>query len=454
MSSIRSPAVAGTFYPGSAHALSQQVEQLLAAAEHPDDLPSPKALIVPHAGYIYSGAVAANAYARLARARERLRRVVLLGPAHRVALRGLALPGCEAFATPLGTVPIDQAGVNALSGLPQVNVSHLAHVAEHSLEVHLPFLQRTLENFSVLPLVVGDATAEEVAQVLDTLWGGEETLIVVSSDLSHYLPYQTAREVDEATARAILNLNADIHQRQACGAIAVNALMLAATRRHLSPELIDLRNSGDTAGERTRVVGYGSFAFHATQVLPEDAGEVLIEIARGGIARGLELAPPTANDTAHWLRIRAATFVTLKRAGDLRGCMGSLEAKRPLIEDVEANALAAAFHDPRFTPLTRGEFESTHIEVSLLSSSAAIAFSDESDLLRQLKPHIDGLILQCGERRATFLPQVWEQLPSPQQFLLQLKRKAGLASDYWSADIRVSRYTVAKWSEVNRPELQ
>jgi AmmeMemoRadiSam system protein B len=262
-SSVRAPAVAGMFYPGANRELARNLAEMLGAASH--DAPEravPKAIIAPHAGYIYSGPVAASVYALLAPARRRISRVVLLGPTHRVAVRGLALPGCEAFATPLGTVRVDEAAVEAIRKLPQVVVSAQAHALEHSLEVHLPFLQVVLEQFTLVPLAVGQASAQEVAEVLELLWGGPETLVVVSSDLSHYLGYHDAQALDRATAKSILALAIDLSHEQACGATPVTGLAQVARRRALKPELIDLRNSGDTAGDRNRVVGYGSFAFY------------------------------------------------------------------------------------------------------------------------------------------------------------------------------------------------
>lgn len=262
-SSVRVPAVAGMFYPGANRELARNLAELLGAAAHEaPERAVPKAIIAPHAGYIYSGPVAASVYALLAPARSRISRVVLLGPTHRVAVRGLALPGCDAFATPLGTVQMDAASVEALARLPQVVVSAQAHALEHSLEVHVPFLQVVLEQFKLVPLAVGQASAREVAEVLDLLWGGPETLVVVSSDLSHYLGYQDAQAVDRATAQAILALATDLSHEQACGATPVTGLAHVARRRSLKPELIDLRNSGDTAGDKNRVVGYGSFAFY------------------------------------------------------------------------------------------------------------------------------------------------------------------------------------------------
>jgi len=220
-----------------------------------------KALIVPHAGYIYSGAIAATAYATLRPVAARIRRVILLGPTHRVAVRGLALPDADAFDTPLGRVMLDADAARVIGRLPQVCVSSQAHAQEHSLEVQLPFLQSVLTDFTLLPLAVGRATAEEVAEVLEFLWGGEETLIVISSDLSHYLPYPIAQRVDDETAQTILALEPPISHERACGGTPVNGLMLAAQKHALVPHLLDLRNSGDTAGTRDRVVGYASFAF-------------------------------------------------------------------------------------------------------------------------------------------------------------------------------------------------
>jgi MEMO1 family protein len=256
---IRPAAVAGMFYPGDPAELARDVRAMLADADvralHP------KALIAPHAGYIYSGPVAASAYALLAPIAGQIKRVVLLGPTHRVAVRGLALPGADAFDTPLGRVEIDLAAAQQIAHLPQMTMSPQAHALEHSLEVQLPFLQTLLPNFKLLPLAVGMATPEEVAEVLETLWGGPETLILISSDLSHYLPYNTAKEVDDATADAILHLKVPVTHEQACGGTPVNGLMLAAQRHGLAPHLLDLRNSGDTAGPRDQVVGYGAFAF-------------------------------------------------------------------------------------------------------------------------------------------------------------------------------------------------
>jgi AmmeMemoRadiSam system protein B len=263
MHMLRRPAVAGSFYPGQAQVLARDVRQLLHAArlDAKHNAGVPKALIAPHAGYIYSGAMAAQAYVQLAPARAVIHRVVLLGPVHRVPVRGLALSGASAFSTPLGEIRVDQQALAQLQDLPQVVVSPQAHALEHSLEVQLPFLQLTLNDFQVVPLAVGDTSPQEVAEVLDRLWGGPETLIVISSDLSHYQPYAQAQRMDRATVDTILHGLPTLNHEQACGATPINGLLLAADRHGLHPHLLGLCNSGDTAGDHTRVVGYAALAF-------------------------------------------------------------------------------------------------------------------------------------------------------------------------------------------------
>lgn len=261
MHSVRQPAVAGAFYSGNGQVLADDIKAFLDATTPVAEQASPKAIIVPHAGYIYSGQSAAKAYARLVPEHKSIKRVILLGPVHRVPVRGLALPGVDAFATPLGEIELDQAAIASIAHLNQIVVSPAAHAQEHSLEVQLPFLQTVLNDFKLVPLAVGDATPAEVAEVLDILWGGPETIIVVSSDLSHFLPYGIAQAVDKETVQNILNTKGTLTHQQACGGTPINGLVLAAKRHHLKPKLLDLCNSGDTAGDKNRVVGYASFMF-------------------------------------------------------------------------------------------------------------------------------------------------------------------------------------------------
>jgi AmmeMemoRadiSam system protein B len=262
---VRQPAVAGLFYPADRRELAESVRAHLdlgsALVRREAGMRSPKAIVAPHAGYDYSGPIAGSAFSAWSESTRDVRRVIVLGPAHRVALRGLALPGSSAMATPLGNVAIDGELAERVLELPQVVTHAGAHAQEHSLEVELPFLQLLFEDFTVLPLVVGDARPNDVAEVLGVVWGGEETRIVISSDLSHYLPYDEARVADRSTAEKILACDGPLGPYDACGAYCLNGLLVAARARGMRCDLLDLRNSGDTAGDRRRVVGYGAFAF-------------------------------------------------------------------------------------------------------------------------------------------------------------------------------------------------
>ena len=263
MTAVRAAAVAGTFYPGDRSTLRSAVrEHLEAVSPRHREGRLIKALIAPHAGYLYSGPIAGSAFRLLEAERDCIERVILLGPPHRFPVRGLALPGVDGFETPLGVVPVDDDLVGQIDDMPQVEVSRAAHAPEHSLEVELPFLQEALGEFSILPLLVGTEMPDEVAQVLDRVWGGPETRIVISSDLSHYLAYDLAQRIDRETTSKILALEASVSHRRACGADAVNGFLVAARRFGLEPELLDLRNSGDTAGDRSQVVGYAAVAFY------------------------------------------------------------------------------------------------------------------------------------------------------------------------------------------------
>jgi AmmeMemoRadiSam system protein B/AmmeMemoRadiSam system protein A len=446
---VRPAAVAGMFYPGDAPQLAAEVGELLDGVENfAPRMGFPKALIVPHAGYIYSGTVAARAYDELAAARGVVRRVVLLGPSHYVAGRGLAIPLADYFETPLGPIRLDNEALHSLADLKQVVASDPAHAQEHSLEVQLPFLQKMLGEFSLVPLSVGAATSEEVAQVLERLWGGPETLIVISTDLSHYHAYDEAKRIDGATLERIQGLATDLNHDEACGATVLNGFLGLCRERKLAPLLLSACNSGDTAGGKSRVVGYSAFAvFDAKAPAMAAAGRTLIEIAKGAIANGLALSSmPVKRNHLPWLLQPGATFVTLTKGGELRGCIGSLAATRPLGQDVASNARAAAFDDPRFPKLTREEWPRCAVEVSLLSAPKPIRFADEADLLQQIRAGEDGLILECDGRRATYLPQVWEGLPDKRQFLRELVKKAGLPADTRLMRCKVSRYRVTKFS--------
>ncbi|WP_262964363.1 AmmeMemoRadiSam system protein B [Methylobacter psychrophilus] len=254
----RQPAVAGTFYPSNPIQLHQMLDSYLNEAE--TSAKTPKAIIAPHAGYIYSGPVAATAYARLKKAHDLITRVVIIGPSHRVAFKGLAVSKAQAFITPLGSITVDQKAIEMIAKLPFVDYLEEAHTHEHSLEVHLPFLQEMLDDFTIVPIVAGDASPEQVSQVIETLWGGNETLIVISSDLSHYHDYEFAKQLDKATSQIIEHLQYErLADGSACGKVPVSGLLKLAREKSLTIKTVDLRNSGDTAGDKNRVVGYGAY---------------------------------------------------------------------------------------------------------------------------------------------------------------------------------------------------
>ena len=455
MTAIRPTAVAGTFYPAEPDVLERQLEKFLSEAANTASPAVPKAIIGPHAGYAYSGAVAARAYARLAAARGRISRVVLIGPSHYVAFRGLAVDIADAWATPAGTVPLDTDTIARLRQLPMVGELDAAYQREHALEVHVPFLRHVLGEFRLVPIVAGNAPPEAVAAVFDALWGGPETLIVVSTDLSHYLDYAACQRTDQRTAEAIERFDIDtLGPSDACGAVPTRGLLLAARRRGMAIERLDLRNSGDTAGPRDRVVGYGAWALFepAPAGEPVDAerdeveavGGTLLDLARRSIAAGFDTGRPLPivadARMPPLLAAPGAAFVTLRRHGALRGCIGSAVASRPLIVDVVQHAFNAAFRDWRFPRLDLPELEGMALSVSVLTPPVPMRFTGEADLLAQLRPGVDGLIIEDAGRRALFLPSVWEELADARQFLRLLKLKAGLRADHFPPGLAASRF--------------
>lgn len=466
---IRPPATAGTFMQADPAALTREIDNYLhpaRAAAQPGDCP--KALIAPHAGHIYSGRTAGRAYALLApfgaAAGGPIRRVVLLGPAHRVYVKGVALPGADAFATPLGTVPVDALGAMAVADLPFVVTRADVHAQEHSLEVHLPFLQRVLGNFELLPLVVGDVAPAQVAELLERLWGGPEVLVVISTDLSHFHSYEQANTIDAASCAQVMALDAVLTHEQACGATPVNGMLQLARRKGLRITELERCNSGDTGANtpqgRQRVVGYASFALYEeqhvstskAQALTTEQGACVVQIARAALHAAVGAAVPAAQGTHDDdLQMPGASFVTLTQQGQLRGCIGSLQAHRPLAQDVRANAQAAALQDPRFSPVRAGEAAGLGVEVSVLTPSVPLTFANQAHALWQLRPGVDGVVFECVHEgrayRSTFLPQVWEQLPNVLNFMAHLKVKAGLSANFWSPAVRLAVYQVQKFYE-------
>ncbi|HEX3486032.1 MAG TPA: AmmeMemoRadiSam system protein B [Micropepsaceae bacterium] len=451
--SVQPAQVAGTFYPASPAELAGSIDASLAKAGAPSL--NPKAVIAPHAGHVYSGDIAASAYRLLAKRKGEIKRVILLGPNHRQPVRGMALSPANAWATPFGPLVVDSVARDTLARQAGVVVDAAPFAHEHSLEVHLPFIHRALGEVAILPILVGQSPPESVSGALDLLWGGPETAIVVSSDLSHYHDYDTCKAKDDETAIAIERLQpAGCDGDRACGRFSIHGLLHQAQRRDLRVTALDVRNSGDTRGPRDRVVGYGSFAFEYaySAQLDGDTRKLLLRVSREIVRQGAQnpMQPPKVKfqgPIPRMLMAQRATFVTLKIGDRLRGCRGSLVPHRSLVSDVLENARKSAFDDPRFPPLTSDELEQINIHISILSTPRRIRVETEAELARALRPNIDGLIIRDAGKQAIFLPSVWEGIHDPLSFVRHLKHKAGLRPDHWSPSFEAYRYVTESFGD-------
>lgn len=448
---IRPAALAGAFYPAEPAALREMVARLIDQAPMIDV--HPKAVVSPHAGYIYSGPVAATTLKPLTRRARAIKRVVMVGPPHRRPVQQFCIPSVRAFRTPMGDVALDPALMAIAGAHPGTVIDDAPHAQEHCLETQLPFLQHLLGEFTMLPILVGGASAEAVAALLARLWGGDETLILISSDLSHYHDYASTRALDEAARRAIESLRgSELGEEQACGRHGLRGLLQRAAELDLRATTLDLRNSGDTGGRdrRDRVVGYGgwSFEYAARARLSDTDRQQLLRVARQAVSLGLQHGRPARVEVQSFtrpLQALRATFVTLTLDGQLRGCIGSVTPHEPLAADVAASAYKAAFQDPRFPRLTQAEAGRLEVSVSVLSHPRPMLAHSEAQVIDSLNPEVDGVILEARDaagqlRRGLFLPHVWESLPDPRQFVRHLKIKAGLPADGWPAGARLWRY--------------
>lgn len=446
---VREPAVAGLFYPAEPDALRSAVKGHVARAPSPDGAAGARALIAPHAGYRYSGATAGAAYRTVADQQGRVERVVLAGPAHRVRVPGVGVSTARAWRTPLGDVPVDVDTCRRLVAEGAAVEADDAHAPEHSIEVHLPFLREVLGTVPIVPLVVGRCPARQVAHALTRAWDDDATLVVVSSDLSHYLSEDEARARDERTRSAIVEGRVgDIGPHDACGAVPIAGLLLAARARHVTARTLAMATSAAVSGDESRVVGYASFGFAPPPPLRAAERTWLLDRARAAItheAVGGTLDPLDDGDVPERLRLPGATFVTLEQGGRLTGCIGSLEPRRPLWRDVALNARAAAFADPRFPPLTTRDLDTTSIKVSLLSLLERLPGAPD-DLTAALRPGVDGVLIETDDHRGTFLPSVWEKLSTPERFVAGLLAKAELTAADWAAGGRAWRYTTDEFA--------
>lgn len=453
-STVRLPAVAGSFYPADKKELRTMVRTCLRKAGGVSAQGKIRGLVVPHAGYGYSGIVAAAGYKQIDPA---VRQVIIIAPSHHVAFKGVSIPQVSFYRTPLGDVPLAKA-VSELRKQPGITFVKQAHIAEHSLEVQLPFLQEILGRFDLIPLIVGDADPHVLSNTI-LPYIKDDTLIVASSDLSHYHPYKKAVSMDGVCINAITSLDFDaMRTREACGKIPILTLMHSAQTKGWNGALIDYKNSGDTGGSKNRVVGYASIAFtggHAMATntkneLPATERAFLLKLARSVITARLkgqqftvkpQEVPPLLNE-------KRGCFVTLHIGENLRGCIGSILPVKPLYECIQRNALNAAFRDTRFSPLTLAELEKIHIEISVLTVPRRLSFVDGEDLKRQLKPRVHGVILSQGRQSSTFLPQVWEQLHDKEEFLKHLCLKGWMDGTCWQdPQTKVEVYEAEVFSE-------
>jgi AmmeMemoRadiSam system protein B/AmmeMemoRadiSam system protein A len=457
------------FYPRESKDLSKLIDGLLANAEVVR-LGKLRGLICPHAGYEFCGSVAAAGYKQL-QGRD-VRTVIIMGPSHYTRFRGAALPDADAFATPLGVIGIvewigelagqkqfavdpacevERPGFWPQTGIDVHGLKDTPHTWEHSVEVQVPFVQRVLPQAEILPVVLSaDADTAEVARGLSGRLD-DHTVLVASSDLSHYYPYQTANRKDTACTTAICNLDIEaMQQQEACGKMPILVLLHIARQRHWTATLLKQCNSGDTAADKSRVVGYAAIAFCEPEYTHQDRKR-LLEIARTTIKKavhGDELPEPSAGDIPREFAQRRACFVTLREGGQLRGCIGSMLPQESLYSGVIHMARNAALNDFRFTPVRAEEVEQLEIEISVLTIPQPLPFSSPKELLDKLRPGVDGVVLRFGSKEATFLPQVWKELPDKEEFLTHLAAKADLFPSAWkTTEAKVLVYQVEAFQE-------
>lgn len=448
----RRPAVAGMFYPAEPDVLAGDVRACLDRGAVPLPPTPPRAIISPHAGYAYSGWLAGAAWGATAGAK--VAHAVVLSPSHRHAFRGIALPSGEAFAMPGFDLPINTAARTALVAEGLAHVEDAAHDAEHGAETQFPFLHALHPQADVLPLVLGQVDDAEVAAAVDFLDRLlDHPLFVLSSDLSHFLTERQANEHDDEASRLIETGGwQTLTPAHACGARGIRGYLASRAGQGARPTRLARATSAEVTGDRSRVVGYGAWTIAGPEgdaIAPEDR-TALLAAARSALhGRTVTGKAPELDEQgySHRLRTRGAAFVTLTQAGRLRGCIGSLKAHRPLIRDVGENAISAGHADPRFPAVTASDLGALRMKIAVLGPPAPMIFETEADILAQLRPGEDGLILSDLGRRGTFLPMVWESLPEPAEFWRQLKRKAGLPADHWSETLAVHRYRAESFAE-------
>ncbi|MEM2918242.1 MAG: AmmeMemoRadiSam system protein B [Candidatus Altiarchaeota archaeon] len=448
---VKKAVVAGQFYPSEKKILDEMVNSYIENAKERKISGNICGLIAPHAGYIFSGKVAAFGYKELIGSEYET--VFILGPSHYSWFNGAAILNATTYETPLGKVKISKKAREMLKNEREIFVvNDAAFLREHSVEVQIPFLQKVLKNFTIVPIVVSNVEPKELADAL-MKYIGDNSLVIASSDLSHYYSYEKALDLDRKCIDAVISMDfSKIDQCEACGKIPVITLMYIAKEKNWNAMLLNYNNSGDTYGDRSRVVGYASIVFYRNESdsINENDKKFLLNLARKTLESYLSTGiKPYINETeiSENLKMKQGCFVTLKKSDQLRGCIGHILPQVPLYECVIENAINAALHDPRFTEVRYDELKDIKIEISVLSLPKILQYSFDEDLLNKLTPYEDGVVLKFGSRQSTYLPQVWEQIPDKKIFLSSLCLKGGMPEDCWRKGVEVYTYKAEVFSE-------
>ena len=445
MKKIKNPSVAGTFYPATKEELISLLDNFKSKNTQ-DYIVTSRAIIAPHAGYVYSGQLASNCFQYL---NKNIDTVFIIAPSHKVQTNGVVIPSHDKWVTPIDEIEINKEICEELINEFDVKYMDEAFDEEHSAEVQIPFIQYYTEAFNIVPILVNSNSKDTLVKIIEKYWQDKHCAFVISSDLSHYLPLKDAEVVDNLTANMIEgNEIKNFNPQQACGFSGICALTEFTKKNDYSLIRVGLTNSSLQNNDIQKVVGYGAWFLHEgskAQFIKNNFPDLILALCKRSIYLGLEDNNKNilvdVNDIPPVLREQGSSFVTLEIDNKLRGCIGSIIAHQPLFVDLMQNANKSAFKDSRFAPLTKEEYEKTTISVSLLSAPQKIAFTDEANLLSQLKPNIDGLIIKDGNNQAVYLPSVWEQIPDRIDFLNSLKIKAGLAPNHFSNTFEAYSFT-------------
>lgn len=443
MDTVKTAAFAGKFYPDNQEKLDELITKLLIQTTREYNTET-RAMIVPHAGYMYSGKTAAAAFGYL---NKNVKNIFIIAPAHRLEFRGIALSTYDYFETPLGQIKLNKDLINEISYDETTDFLDDAYAQEHSIEVQLPFLQKILPQAQIVPLLYGQIPYQKITEIIEKYWENKDNAFIISSDLSHFYSQKDAQKIDEYTAEMIESQNiTDFHPLQACGSTGIIGLVQFAKTKAYSLIRTDLTTSGEISGPNDSVVGYGAWILAEktkSLFIKEQFSDLVLSICRESIHAGIKTGNSLDVDEKMYPQVfyeQGACFVTITLNQRLRGCMGSIFAHKPLLNDLAQNAYKSAFSDTRFTGLTEEEFSQIKLAVSLLSEPGIIEFSDENDLMEQIEPYKDGIIIQDGNYSAVYLPSVWVQLPDKKLFMESLKQKAGLPADYFSKTFRAYRF--------------